>query len=136
MQLLSLDDAGCTDIGQQREHNEDCFGILTEVKKQENPMGRAVQARGLYILCDGMGGHADGEVASAMAVETLKRYFQENWHDQLPTEDSVREAVRLANQAIYDVNQQKARSGNKSHGYDSGNDFDSEYQGRDCTCRR
>jgi serine/threonine protein phosphatase PrpC len=113
MQLLSLDDAGCTDIGQQREHNEDCFGIHTQVKKQESPMGRSVQARGLYVLCDGMGGHAAGEVASAMAVETIRRYFQDNWQDQqLPTEDSVREAVLLANQAIYDVNQQNARSGN------------------------
>ncbi|MBW4544121.1 MAG: serine/threonine phosphatase [Symplocastrum torsivum CPER-KK1] len=113
MQLLSLDDAGCTDIGQQREHNEDCFGIHTQVKKQESPMGRSVQAHGLYVLCDGMGGHAAGEVASAMAVETIKRYFQDNWQDQqLPTEDSVREAVLLANQAIYDVNQQNARSGN------------------------
>jgi serine/threonine protein phosphatase PrpC len=116
MQLLSLDDSGCTDIGQQRDHNEDCFGILTEVKKQENPMGRAVQARGLYILCDGMGGHDNGEVASKMAVETLKGYFQENWHDQFPTEESVREAVRLANQAIYDVNQQNVRSGNARMG--------------------
>ncbi len=111
MQLLSLDDAGCTDIGHQREHNEDCFGIQTQVKKQENPMGRAVQARGLYILCDGMGGHAAGEVASAMAVERLKRYFQDNWHDHLPSEESVREAVRLANQSIYEVNQKNARSG-------------------------
>ncbi len=76
-------------------------------------MGRSVQARGLYVLCDGMGGHAAGEVASAMAVETIKRYFQDNWHNQqIPTEASVREAVHLANQAIYDVNQQNARSGN------------------------
>lgn len=111
MQLLSLDDAGCTDIGLQRPHNEDCFSILTEVKKQETPIGRAVQARGLYILCDGMGGQADGEVASAMAVETLKHYFQETWHEPLPTEESICEAIRLANQAIYDVNQEKARSG-------------------------
>ena len=111
MQLLSLDDVGCTDIGHQREHNEDYFSILTQLKKQENPMGRVVQARGLYILCDGMGGHAAGEVASAMAVETLKRYFQEHWQDQLPTEESVREGVRVANQAIYEVNQKNARSG-------------------------
>jgi serine/threonine protein phosphatase PrpC len=111
MQLLSLDDAGCTHVGHQREHNEDCYGIQTQLKKHENPMGRAVQARGLYIICDGMGGHAGGEVASAMAVERLKRYFQENWQDHLPTEESVREGVRLANQTIYDVNQQNARSG-------------------------
>ena len=113
MQLLSLDDAGCTDIGQQREHNEDSFGIQTLVQKQENPMGRSVQARGLYILCDGMGGHASGEVASGMAVETIKRYFQDNWPEgeQLPSEDGIREAVRAANQAIYEVNQKNARSG-------------------------
>jgi protein phosphatase len=113
MQLLSLDDAGCTDIGHQREHNEDSFGIQTQINKQETPMGRSVQARGLYVLCDGMGGHAAGEVASAMAVETLKRFFQDNWHDegQLPTEDTIREAIRLTNQAIYDVNQKNARSG-------------------------
>lgn len=112
MQLLSLDDAGCTDIGHQREHNEDSFGIQTQIKKQETPISRSVQARGLYILCDGMGGHAAGEVASAMAVETLKRYFQDHWQDdQLPTEDTIREAIREANQAIYDVNQKNARSG-------------------------
>ena len=112
MQLLSLDDAGCTDIGQHRERNEDCFGINTQIKKQENPMGRWVQARGLYVLCDGMGGHLAGEVASAMAVERLKLFFEENWQDEhLPSEETVREAVRVANQAIYDVNQQNARSG-------------------------
>lgn len=111
MQLMSLDDAGCTDIGHQREHNEDCFGIYTQIKKQEIPLGRSVQARGLYIICDGMGGHAAGEVASAMAVEKLKSYFSENWHDNFPTEETVREGVRVANQAIYDVNQQNARSG-------------------------
>ncbi|HEY9603826.1 MAG TPA: serine/threonine phosphatase [Allocoleopsis sp.] len=112
MQLLSLDDAGCTDIGHQREHNEDSFGIQTQIKKQETPISRSVQARGLYILCDGMGGHAAGEVASAMAVETLRRYFQDHWQDdQLPTEDTIREAIRYANQAIYDVNQKNARSG-------------------------
>lgn len=116
MQLMSLDDAGCTDIGRLREHNEDYFGIQTEVKKQENPTGRTLQACGLYILCDGMGGHAGGEVASAMAVDTIKRYFRDKCHDQLPTEDSIREAVRLANQAVYDVNQQNARSGSARMG--------------------
>jgi len=111
MELYSLIDAGYTDIGHQREHNEDSFGIQTTVKKQENPQGRTVEARGLYILCDGMGGHSAGEVASAMAVEALKRYFHQNWHDQFPTEEIMREAIRQANEAIYDVNQQNASSG-------------------------
>jgi protein phosphatase len=111
MQLLSLDDAGCTDIGRQREQNEDCFGIQTQVKKQETPTGRSLQARGLYILCDGMGGHAGGEVASAMAVEQIKNYFSEHWQDKFPTEETIRDAVRVANQAIYDVNQENSRSG-------------------------
>ena len=112
MQLLSLDDAGGTDIGHQQEHNEDCFGIQTMVQKLENPMGRTVEAHGLYVLCDGMGGHPAGEAASAMAVETLKRYFQDHWRDdQLPTEATIREAIRQANQAIYEVNQKNARSG-------------------------
>ncbi|WP_309242709.1 serine/threonine phosphatase, partial [Limnofasciculus baicalensis] len=111
MQLLSLDDVGRTDIGHTRSHNEDCFGIRTEVKKQETPKSRTLDARGLYILCDGMGGHLGGEIASSMAVETLSKYFQDHWHDELPTEESIREAIRIANQAIYDVNQQDARSG-------------------------
>ncbi len=111
MSLQSLDDLGITDIGHQRDHNEDCFGIQTQLKKQENPIGRSIQARGLYILCDGMGGHAAGEVASSMAVEVLQNYFKENWQDQFPTEDSLRKSVYVTNQAIFDINQQNARSG-------------------------
>jgi protein phosphatase len=111
MKLLSLEDAGRTDIGRQREHNEDYFCIHTQVKKLETPVGRTLEAKGLYILCDGMGGHAGGEVASALAVDTLRRYFEANWKDQLPKEESIREAIQQANQAIYDLNQQNARSG-------------------------
>ncbi|AOW99047.1 protein phosphatase [Moorena producens PAL-8-15-08-1] len=111
MSLQSLDDLGITDIGHQRDHNEDCFGIQTQVKKQENPIGRTIQGRGLYILCDGMGGHAAGEVASSMAVEVLQNYFKENWQDQFPTEDSLRKSVYVTNQAIFDINQENARSG-------------------------
>ena len=67
-----------------------------------------------------MGGHAGGEVASALAVDTLRRFFQETWQNSpfvtngaaaLPTPEVLTEAVQLANKAIYDVNQQNARSG-------------------------
>ena len=111
MRLASLDDAGLTDIGRQRDHNEDCFSIQTEVKKADSSKGRSLQAKGLYILCDGMGGHASGEVASALAVETLQKYFAEHWQDKLPSHESIREAIHQANQAIYDLNQQNSRSG-------------------------
>ncbi|MDZ8056225.1 MAG: serine/threonine phosphatase [Aulosira sp. ZfuVER01] len=112
MQLSSLQDTGQTDVGRQRHHNEDYFGIETNINKLELPRTRVLQARGLYILCDGMGGHAGGEVASELAVNTLRQYFQEHWiANQLPTEDDIREAVYLANQAIYDLNQKDARSG-------------------------
>jgi protein phosphatase len=112
MQLIGLEDAGLTDVGGQRQHNEDCFGIETAVNKLEFPRGKNIQARGLYILCDGMGGHAGGEVASSMAVKTLQQYFQENWLSaQLPSEEVIREAIQLANKVIYDANQQDARSG-------------------------
>ncbi len=111
MQLMSLDDAGITDIGRMRNHNEDYFAIETQHQKRENATGRILEAKGLYVICDGMGGHAGGEVASVMAVETVRRYFQDHWHDDLPREDVIRDGVLLANQKIYEVNQQSLRSG-------------------------
>jgi len=120
MQLFNLDDAGRTDIGQRRKHNEDYFGIETQVTTLQNPVGKTLHARNLYILCDGMGGHAGGEVASALAVDTLRRYFklileknpfQDGLSYQLPSADELLEAVRITNNAIYQVNQQDDRLG-------------------------
>ena len=112
MQLASLENAGLTDVGKQRDHNEDYFGIETKVNKVELPKSKVAGGRGLYILCDGMGGHAGGEVASELAVSTLRQYFQENWKsDGLPREEIIREGVFQANKAIHDINQQDDRSG-------------------------
>ncbi len=111
LHLISLEDAGVTDVGSQRDHNEDYFGIETKVNRLELPRSGSVGARGLYILCDGMGGHAGGEVASKLAVDTLREYFQQCWTDKLPNKETILEAVRSANKAIYDVNQEEARSG-------------------------
>lgn len=116
MRLISIEDAGRTNTGRQRNHNEDCFYIQTtinktEIKKLEDSQERVVHAKGLYILCDGMGGHAGGEIASALAVETLQEYFEQNWHDALPNEQTIRQAIELANHAIYDQNQQNSRLG-------------------------
>jgi protein phosphatase len=122
MQLSMLEDSARTDVGQQREHNEDFFSLSTDVSKSERPSGRFVQAKGLYVLCDGMGGHAGGEVASQLAVETLQNFFRDYWASdeglrasrlgQLPPSTVIREGVRLANQSIFDRNQADARMGN------------------------
>ena len=113
MQLASLDEAGRSDIGRQRDHNEDCFGIYTNVQRQETPMGKSISARSLYILCDGMGGHASGEVASNLAVKTLHHYFESAWteDERLPPADVLRQGIMEANQAIFETNQQDRRSG-------------------------
>lgn len=50
-----------TDIGLVRESNQDCVGCFPSL--------------GLFVVADGMGGHADGEVASRVAVETLEKTY-------------------------------------------------------------
>jgi len=111
-QLITWEYAAYTDTGRQRDHNEDYFAIVDKVHKQKLPEGAILTKTGLYILCDGMGGHAGGEVASKLAVNTIRKYFQETWTSaELPNQESIKEAVYLANQAIYDLNQQQARSG-------------------------
>ena len=120
MQLFNLEEVGRTDVGRQRDHNEDYFGLDIQVSKLESPSGKTIHARNLYILCDGMGGHASGEVASALAVDTIRKYFKEQWQESpfpspgindLPNVAMMTEAVLAANKAIYDVNQENARSG-------------------------
>ena len=57
MQIVS---GGVTDVGRVRTNNEDCFRIVTPLD--------------LYVLADGMGGEAHGEIASALAVETVVKH--------------------------------------------------------------
>lgn len=93
-----------TDIGQLRSLNEDSLLVV-----EMNRVNRSnVKSLGLYAVADGMGGHAAGEVASGIIVETLSRKAGsslmsgkiENGLDWL---EWLRSAVESANQAVYDV---------------------------------
>jgi serine/threonine protein phosphatase PrpC len=66
--VVEIVSGGVTDVGRVRTNNEDSFRILEPLN--------------LFILSDGMGGEAHGEVASALAVETIADYCAQ------PKEDS------------------------------------------------
>ena len=73
---------GVTDLGRKRTTNEDAFFID--------------DALGLYIVADGMGGHAAGEVASREAVDTLYGMVKRGIGDLQPLVDPVSEAAASA----------------------------------------
>jgi protein phosphatase len=109
--LLHLEAAAFTDVGRQRDHNEDYYSIDTFFKQIQSPHESYLEGRGLYILCDGMGGHAAGEVASKMTIDKLKEFWQTHWQDVLPSEEEIIEAIYFANQALFEVNQSNASAG-------------------------
>jgi serine/threonine protein phosphatase PrpC len=73
-QPLTVRIASATDVGQKREHNEDaCY---PDVKRQKrNEQVETLRDR-LAIVCDGLGGHDGGEIASSLAIKTLEQQLK------------------------------------------------------------
>ena len=101
---LEFESAGLSDVGKKRGSNEDSFALAPQHR--------------LFVVADGMGGHAAGEVASRLAVESIERHisgsdprkeptipaaFRSPQGDEAaltPPARRVLNAVRLANQEI------------------------------------
>lgn len=126
MKLVALEEAGRTEVGRTRDHNEDFFSITSSYQKESDNYAYSLKAHCLYILCDGMGGHDGGEIASQLAAQTLSDYLAAHWPQiiegdseaeaTLPDEDTIITAVKLANQAIYDLNEEQQRAGHERMG--------------------
>src|SRR5579872_5277240 len=91
--------AGLSDVGLQREHNEDSFVVLKDYD--------------LYVVADGMGGHRAGDVASKIATETISEFFRTTanedvtWPFHFDTNLSEEEnrlltGIRVANRQIFE----------------------------------
>lgn len=91
--------AGLSDVGLQREHNEDCFVVVPQHE--------------LFIVADGMGGHRAGDVASRLASESITEFFQRTASEDVTwpfhfdatlsdEENRLLTAIRLANRQIYE----------------------------------
>lgn len=94
--------AGISDVGLQRDHNEDCFAIL---KDQE-----------LYVVADGMGGHRAGDVASRLATDAMVEFFRATASDDVTwpfhfdarlseEENRLLTGIRIANRHIIERSQ-------------------------------
>lgn len=96
---MQISSGGATHVGMVRTNNEDCFRIVSPLN--------------LFVLADGMGGEAHGEVASALAVETVVKHCIEGDEnssaallgeakpDLTPKSRRLLSAIHLANQKVF-----------------------------------
>ncbi len=107
---IDLRSGRATTVGLVRKINEDSL-LVIEMAGIHRTQSRAL---GLYVVADGMGGHATGDVASGLAISTLARraqadLFAEAVFTELTSDDIIawlKRAVREVNEIIYERRQQ------------------------------
>ena len=102
---------GKTDVGRTREHNEDTFLVADlstrNASLQPEVRDHAVGPRGsLFMVADGMGGAAAGEIASVMAADVILTHLTNVWSEDADVSAPrfafrLKEAVELANIRIH-----------------------------------
>jgi serine/threonine protein phosphatase PrpC len=102
---------GKTDVGRSREHNEDRFLVADLTRKDASLQPQVRQhdlgERGsLFVVADGMGGAAAGEVASQMATDTIFAHLLKAWNAEAEATPQrfahrLKEAVEVANANIH-----------------------------------
>jgi PPM family protein phosphatase len=95
MTAIRWEAAGATDVGRVRRGNEDAFLVDA--------------ARGVFVVADGMGGHAAGEVASALSVETVGRLLVEAVEGRAGPEPPLPDVLGSAFQATWEAIRQCCR---------------------------
>jgi len=96
--MMGLDAAGMTDVGLVRNHNEDNFFFNTDL--------------GLFIVADGLGGHAAGEIASKIVVDQVAKFIEQTSDSKTTNltgsyskfassnESRLKTAIQMSNRAI------------------------------------
>ncbi len=101
---------GCSDVGRTRDHNEDAFVVAdlataSPIAFQQDYTEMPGDHGAMFMVADGMGGAAAGEIASSMAVDVVLRELQARWSGATPEPDvfakALVSATSTANERIH-----------------------------------